>query len=104
MAETEQALVVTVDCKELVVPMPTKTSRIATPVVPNRAARRRMQRARGDRGTKAKRVRRDLADQVIESEQQRAAREAHEAQTKVIESAQHIRAMTGGGFWLPGQQ
>ena len=98
----DEALVVKVDGKELLVPTPEKTSRLAVPVVPNRAQRRQMARSNGKRGAKAKRERKNLP--VQESEEQKKAREFHESQEKVIESARNIRDATRGAFWLPGDK
>ena len=98
----DEAMVVKVDGKELLVPMPEKSSRLAVPVTPNRAQRRQMDRANGKRGSKAKRERKNLP--VQESEEQRQAREFHESQEKMFESARNLRDATHGKFWMPGDR
>ena len=99
----DEALVMNVAGRELIVPMPKKTSRLAVPKTPNRAERRQMARAQGQRGAKAKRQK-VLVGPPPESDEQRAAREKHESDMKVVESAQNIRQATRGTFWLPGDK
>ena len=100
----DEALVMNVQGRELIVPMPKKTSRLAVPKTPNRAERRQMARAQGQRGAKAKRQKVGVVAAPVESEEQRQARELHESQQKAIEAAQNMRRMTSGRLWLPGQQ
>ena len=99
----DEAIVMKVGDRELIVPMPKKTSRLAVPKTPNRAERRQMARSQGQRGAKAKRQK-VLVGPPPESEEQRQARELHESQQKAIEAAQNMRRMTAGRLWLPGQQ
>ena len=100
----DEALVMNVQGRELIVPMPKKTSRLAVPKTPNRAERRQMARAQGQRGAKAKRQKVGVVAAPVESEADRAAREKHESDMKVVESAQSLRQLTGGRMWLPGDK
>lgn len=70
----------------------------------NRAERRRAERAQGYRGSKAKRTRKggaQTADDAYTRIKQAAEQQKVE---KIIESAQGIRRMSGGQFWLPGDE
>lgn len=100
----ENAIRMKVGDKELLIANPPKKSQLARPIVPNRAQRRQLERAHGERGSKAKRKRRDSPRSVTEGVEEQARREMMESQEKVIQAARNIRDATHGSFWLPGQK
>jgi hypothetical protein len=98
---------VSVNGKELLIAQSAESPEIAVPVRLNRAQRRRMEREKGNRGAKAKRQGKPLLPEtkvVRQTPEEVARQKLIEENKHVIDAAVHIRDMTGGGFWLPGDK